>query len=361
MRCIFAAGGTGGHIQPALALAEELKKADAAAEILFLGGRRPQEREWVTRAGFDFRPVHSSPLAGGIMWKVSASLTMSAGTLESLGVMRRFNPDVVLGFGGYPSFPPLLAGSLLKKPKILFEQNVLPGRTNRLLSRMVAQVHSQWIESQPHLWREASFFHSGNPVRRDIIDGTAGVNGDRNALLVMGGSQGSQTINQLMIDAAPLIARRDPDLEIIHLAGQEDGQRVRQAYESAGLAAEVHDYLDDIVSAYCRSSLAICRAGGTTIAELMVAGIPAILIPYPFAAEDHQTRNALIVEENGAGLCLPQKEASPLQLAELVADLYGHPKTMKIFQKQTQSLAMPEASECILQHIWKLLDKKGTH
>lgn len=356
MRCIFAAGGTGGHIQPAIALAGELRRARPESEILFLGGQRPQEREWITAAGFNFLPVHSSPLSGSLPRRLRAVGEMGLGVAEALRAARKFKPDAVLGFGGYTSFPPLLAGYILGRPRLLLEQNVLPGRTNRLLARLVTEVHSQWEESRIYFKGRARFWHSGNPIRRSILESLRNVPaGGRGSLLVMGGSQGSEAVNRLMVEAAPALASGRPGLEVIHLAGPKDAPAVQKAYAQAGLKADVYDYLEDMSAAYRRAALAVCRAGGTTIAELMAAGIPALLIPYPQAAEDHQTLNARAVEARGAGICLPEKETSPQRLAEILGQVFSEPEKLNALQQRTHCLAMPDAGEKIAKRLWELV------
>jgi UDP-N-acetylglucosamine--N-acetylmuramyl-(pentapeptide) pyrophosphoryl-undecaprenol N-acetylglucosamine transferase len=175
----------------------------------------------------------------------------------------------------------------------------------------------------------------------------------------MGGSQGSEAINKLMLGSAALLAHELPDLEVIHLAGPSYTSELREAYARAGLKAEVHDYLEDMRSAYRRSKLAICRAGGTTIAELMALGIPALLIPYPYSADDHQTLNARAVVSRGAGICLAEKDASPEALTSVVSDLFGNPAKLELLRQNTRSLAMPDASERILQRLSVLSGSVG--
>jgi len=349
MKCVFAAGGTGGHIQPAIALASELRRQSPDAQILFVGGAREQEKQWIADAGFEFRAVQCAPLSGSLARKSVAPAKMALGAVQCMGLMRRFRPDVVIGFGGYTSFPPLLAALPLGIPRVLLEQNVLPGRTNRLLARLVTEVHSQWEESQAHFAPKVRFRHSGNPVRRAVLDSASQRDAEARCLLVMGGSQGSEAINRLMLGAAAQLGQEVPDLEIIHLAGPSYVDELRTAYQGAGLKAEVHDYLDDMASAYRKAKLCVCRAGGTTIAELMALGVPAILIPYPYAAEDHQTLNARAVEDRGAGICLQERDTTSEALAQVLCRLFREPAELDALHTGTRALAVPDANERILQ------------
>ncbi|MDP7250721.1 MAG: undecaprenyldiphospho-muramoylpentapeptide beta-N-acetylglucosaminyltransferase [Planctomycetota bacterium] len=353
MKCIFAAGGTGGHIQPAIALASELIESIPNAEVLFLGGRRSQESEWIKAAGFEFLSVECSPLGGGLKG-LTAPPKMAWGTLQCVRILRKFRPDAVVGFGGYTSFPPLVASYLLRVPRVLLEQNVLPGRTNRWMARMVNEVHSQWLESREHIDGRTRFFHSGNPVRRSILDRVERSASSR-SLLVMGGSQGSEAVNKMMIEAADQIGSEHPELEIIHLTGPCLLDEVRQAYASAGLQAEVHEYLTNMAGAYRKASFALCRAGGTTIAELMAVGLPAILVPYPYAADDHQRKNAMAVQSHGAGFCLDEFTSDGQTIADLIHNLLSTPSLLDSLRQKTHSLAIPDASQRILGHLSDLV------
>ena len=355
MRCILAAGGTGGHIQPAIALAIDLRELREGAEVLFIGGNRAQERVWIEGAGFEFRNVQSAPLSGNLSQRAMVPARMMAGTLQCLKIMRNFKPDVVIGFGGYTSLPPLLASRILRVPSALLEQNVLPGRTNRLLSRIATEVHSQWEEARPYFPPRTRFHHSGNPVKRAILQGVRGADLRGRCLLVMGGSQGSEAINRLMLGAAATLGDRLPGLEVIHLSGPSLAGELLRAYRGAGIEAEVHEYLEDMVPVYRRADLAICRAGGTSIAELMAIGLPAILIPYPFAADDHQTRNASAVAERGAGFCLKEETTDASTLADLVCDLLGDAGKLEALRGKTLALAIPDAGERILDHLSSLV------
>ncbi|MBI2191731.1 MAG: undecaprenyldiphospho-muramoylpentapeptide beta-N-acetylglucosaminyltransferase [Planctomycetes bacterium] len=358
MKCLFAAGGTGGHIQPALALAAEMREVSPGCEILFAGGHRPQERAWVTSAGHDFRPIRSCPFTGPAHEKALALLRTARGVSEGVRLVRAFRPDVIVGFGGYASLPLILAGCLLGRPRVLLEQNVLPGRTNRLLARLATEVHSQWEEARPHFGRRVVFRHSGNPVRPAIRRAVSSAVAGRSALLVMGGSQGSEAVNRLMLEASPVLGARRPGLEVLHLAGPSGVQELRAAYARAGLRAEVHAYREDMEAVYARAGLAVCRAGGTTIAELMVAGIPALLIPYPHAADDHQTRNAEAVEVRGGGLCLPERALTGEALASYLLGFLGDPGRLSAFQAGTRALAMPEAGRRIADRLVELAGRR---
>jgi UDP-N-acetylglucosamine--N-acetylmuramyl-(pentapeptide) pyrophosphoryl-undecaprenol N-acetylglucosamine transferase len=352
MRCIFAAGGTGGHIQPAIALASELIESIPNAEVLFLGGRRSQETEWIKAAGFEFQAVECSPLGGGLKSLFSPA-KMALGTIQCLRILRKFRPDAVVGFGGYTSFAPLLASYVLRIPRVLLEQNVLPGKTNRWMARLVNEVHSQWLESREHIGDRVQFFHSGNPVRRSILEGER--SSSSQCLLIMGGSQGSEALNQMMIEAADQIGHEHPELKIIHLTGPCLFEEVRKAYAAAGLKAEVHEYLTNMAGAYRRASFALCRAGGTTIAELMAVGLPAILVPYPYAAEDHQRKNAMAVQSHGAGICLDEFTTDGLTIADLIHNLLSTPSLLDSLRQKTHSLAIPDASKRILGHLSDLV------
>ncbi|MCC6302418.1 MAG: undecaprenyldiphospho-muramoylpentapeptide beta-N-acetylglucosaminyltransferase [Gammaproteobacteria bacterium] len=317
-RILIMAGGTGGHVFPALAVARELRAE--GAEVLWLGTRHGLEAEIVPRAGFTLAPVAIGGLRGKgpIRW-LSLPFRLAWAMLQSLGIILRFRPMAVLGMGGFAAGPGGLTTWLLRKPLLVHEQNAVAGLTNRWLAAladrcMVAFPGALPARRHPHL--------TGNPVRADIaaLPGPGERLCDRAGplrLLVLGGSQGAQALNEALprvIAALPAAERP----QIRHQSGRTQAAMVEQGYAALAVPAEVQPFIDDMAAAYAWADLVVCRAGALTIAELTAAGVGSILIPFPHAADDHQTRNADCLVEAGAGLRLAQDAALEARLIELL-------------------------------------------
>jgi UDP-N-acetylglucosamine--N-acetylmuramyl-(pentapeptide) pyrophosphoryl-undecaprenol N-acetylglucosamine transferase len=355
MRLLIAGGGTGGHLYPGLAIAEEVKAR--GGEALFVGTTRGLEARVVPAAGHPLELLEVSGLkrVGGAAL-ARGLLRLPAAFARSIAIVRRFRPDAVLGVGGYASGPVVLAAALLRYPTAVQEQNSAPGFTNRRLGRFVRRVFIAFDGARAY-FPAAKIEFTGNPVRRAFLEAPAargqagpGDAGPRPRVLVVGGSQGARAVNDLVVGAAAALAARGALPALAHQTGAADEARVREAYGRAGLAGAVEaaPFIDDMAGALGAADLVIARAGALTLAELAIVGRPAILIPLPTAADDHQSKNAAAFAGAGAAVVLPQPEATADRLAGLVADLLADAPRRRAMAAAMRTLARPDAARAIV-------------
>lgn len=381
-RVLLTTGGTGGHIFPALAVAEEIVRRNPRAMVLFMGGLYGPEADIVAKAGFDFVGLPVRGVIGRGLRGAVAAVGMGRGILRAMRVIRKVRPQYVLGFGGYASFAGVLAARLCHVPAAIHEQNALPGKSNRILSRLVDKVFLSLPDAGGAFPPEKAEL-VGNPVRAaiqalyaDAVPGDAGeaeeagiractgsdapdaltANADRRVrnlhLLVMGGSQGARAINDGIAAALPQLARRG--VEIWHQTGLAEYERVRGLYRDAGAErVRVEAFIDDMGAAYAWADLAVSRAGGSSIAELTVAGVPALLIPFPFATHDHQLHNARALESAGGAMVLEQKEIVPptgsnQALVDAVLALAADGGRLRLMGERCRAVARPGAAAAIV-------------
>lgn len=348
MKLLLAGGGTGGHLFPAVALAQQLLGEEPDSQVLFVGTQRGIEARVLPGLGL---PLETIDIRGLVGRGLAAKLTMIPQVVRSIGqsmkILNRFRPDVVVGVGGYASGPLLLAARLKGYPTLIHEQNAWPGLTNRILGALVERICLSFADSDRAFHRGRTVL-TGNPLRRGM-DHCPPVPEGPPSLLVFGGSRGARAINDAMLEALPMLEPLRGELQIVHQTGEEDFSRTREGYARAGWDCEgVVPFIDDMAEAYARSHLVICRAGATTIAELTACGRPAIMIPYPFAAGDHQTANAQALASRGAALSLPQSELSAGRLARLVTDLLHDRERLLTMGSAAQMLAKKGAASAIL-------------
>jgi UDP-N-acetylglucosamine--N-acetylmuramyl-(pentapeptide) pyrophosphoryl-undecaprenol N-acetylglucosamine transferase len=318
---LIMAGGTGGHVFPALAVARVLR--DRGVEVVWLGAPASMEARLVPASGFRIEWVAVRGIRGkGLLTWLLAPFSIFHAVLQAVAVLRRVRPTAVLGAGGYVSGPGGIAAWLLRIPLLIHEQNAIPGMTNRWLARLAVQV----LQAFPGSFQAGAHARTvGNPVRADIAamaepaQRFAGRTG-RARLLVFGGSQGAQRLNAVVPRA---LSRLSPERrpQVRHQAGERGFEAARAAYQDAAVDAEVIPFIDDMAAAYAWADVALCRAGAMTIAELQAAGLGALLVPLPTATDDHQTRNAQAMQDTGAGRVLLERDLTPERLCECIADL----------------------------------------
>ncbi len=366
MRVIIAGGGTGGHLYPGIAIAEEVTSRPGG-EVLFVGTARGLESKLVPGAGYKLELLEVSGIKRtGVRGLLRGLLRLPKAFFGSLAILRRFRPDLVIGVGGYASGPIVLTAALSGYATAIQEQNSRPGFTNRLLGKFVRRVFVAFEESRKY-FAAAKTTLSGNPVRRRFLDGRSAATPSpapvTRTLLIVGGSQGARAVNELVCAMVPLLARRGPLPRIVHQAGPADFDRTRERYAAAGRPAfevdpafgvDVRAYIDDMPGELAQASLVIGRAGALTLAELAIVGCPAILVPLPTAADDHQTANAREMADAGAAVVLPQREATAEGLADLVASLLGDDARRAAMGAAMAVLGRPGAARAIVDELERL-------
>ncbi|BCS52295.1 undecaprenyldiphospho-muramoylpentapeptide beta-N-acetylglucosaminyltransferase [Geobacter sp. SVR] len=366
MRLIIAGGGTGGHLFPGIAVAEEFLSRDPANQVLFVGTERGIEVRAVPAAGYRLELISAAGIRGkGSLSKLKGTLMMLYGYSQSRSILKEFRPDLVLGVGGYASLPMVLASRGMQIPRFIHEQNAIPGMTNKLLARVADRVFIT-LEESARYFPERNTMLSGNPLRRQILDQAGQLTSEQTGgdgrfrLLVFGGSQGARAINQAMTAALPFLGDRADRIEITHQTGEKEAGEVGEAYRKAGFEASVTPFIHDMASAYQRADLVICRAGATTIAELTACGRPAVFIPFPHAVDDHQRRNAEALLKKGAGFMLLEQELSGERLAETIRELMDAPETLQHTGQAAFALARLDAARVIVDEMEKYREKTGT-
>ena len=341
------AGGTGGHVYPALAVANALRMR--GWQVFWLGTKNGLEARVVPTAGIDMVWVSMGGVRGkGVLKKLLLPLMLLTAFGQSLRAILQRRPDVVLGMGGYTAFPGGMMASLLNKPLVIHEQNSVAGLTNRVLACLADRVLTafplayQGQQDKPIPCRRVATTWVGNPVRTDIVAAARIPHSGRLRLLVVGGSLGASALNTLIPKALALLPVEKRPV-VVHQSGRQHLDSLRANYAAAGVEAEVRDYIEDMAVAYQTCDFAICRAGAMTVAELACAGVPAVLVPFPFAVDDHQTGNAEFLSAAGAAWLMQQKELSPEKLAALIAGLDR--ATLAVMSGKAFKLAKPDATQ----------------
>ncbi len=350
MRLLIAGGGTGGHLFPGLALAEEVKTRHPRNEVLFVGSPRGIEVRAVPKAGFPLELINVGPLKRqGFTATFKGLFGLPRSLWQSLRILRRFDPDVVFGVGGYASGPVVMAAFLLGIPRAIQEQNALPGFTNKTLGRFAQAIFIAFDEARP-FFPPARTHLIGNPIRRAFLDNYLHPRTpeERFGLLVTGGSQGAHVLNLRVIEALELLAPElGSTLRVRHQTGTRDLDEIAARYAKlapTGLQAEASAFIDDMALAYAGADLLVCRAGATTIAELTVCKKPAILVPFPFAADDHQTVNARSLVQSGAAVLLTETDLTAQRLADEIRALVSDRARLQKMSRKSGLLGRPEAA-----------------
>jgi len=326
IRMVITGGGTGGHLFPAIATAQKLCDDFPESEVLFIGTVRKLDRESLSRHGYRIRAIHCYGLKGKTIGQtLKALFFLPISLVEALTHLLRFRPQIVVGVGGYVTGPVLLGAKFLSIPTVIHEQNSIPGLANKKLATLVDRICYSIPGSESYFPKEKRVF-TGNPVRKRIVE-LAGKKRDREpsdtkTLLILGGSQGAHAVNQLVVSA--LTRQLDlfsHNIQVIHQTGIQDEQWVAREYTGAQVTAEVAPFFSDMASIYSRADLLISRAGATTLAELAVLGKPAVLIPFPYAADDHQTKNGEYYSRNGGAVLFRQSELTGKRLAATIEEI----------------------------------------
>jgi len=357
MRCVIAGGGTGGHLFPGIAIAEAFIEREAGNEVLFIGTERGIEMRVLAGGKFPLRTIRAMPLKGrSLLGKIKAVGPVPLAVSEALSILNDFRPQMVLGMGGYSSGPTLLAAYLLGIRRAIHEQNMVPGMTNRILKGFSQRIFVSFEETKGY-FPEHKTRVTGNPIRKEFLSClTNRKKGDRFTILIFGGSAGAHRINEAMMEALNFIGEIRSVLRFIHQTGREDHEFVSRGYREKGMDAVVKPFFDDMVSQYEAADLVLCRAGASTIAELAVCGKGSILIPYPFAAHQHQLVNAERLVELGACRMIQDRDLTGSSLAQAILHLHSHPEELRTMEEAIRKVARPRAAQEIVEHCYALIE-----
>lgn len=351
MKIAIVSGGTGGHIYPGIAIAQEIKRRDPGASILFIGSEEGLENELIPREEYPIKLIKSRALLRKLSYKaISAPFVSAIGFFQSIWILKFFSPKFLISTGGYASLPAVLAARLLRIPILLHEQNVLPGAVNRISQRFAKKIFLSFRESLKYMKGEVV----GNPVRREIIEAeretarkNLNLSPDQKVILVMGGSQGSKKINETVLSS---LERLPSDVKILHIIGNRDFGWVKRYLEGKKMENyQALPYLHAMADTLAACDLVVSRAGATAIAEFLVRGLPMILIPFPYAAEDHQRLNAQIIAECGGALIIDDNDLTPEKFISIITDSSLNYGKMK---ESARKLAKPNAAERIVESIY---------
>jgi len=344
MRAILAGGGTGGHVIPALAIAQQLQK-QYAAEVLFIGTARGIENRLVPAAGFPLRLVEVGALKNvSLATRLRTFFDLPRAVWDSRRILTDFRPDVVIGVGGYASGPAMLAAILRRVPTLVFEPNFVPGFANYVIAPLVSAAAVHFAETGRYFRRCEV---TGVPVREAFFEIGNATAGSGPTLLIFGGSQGAHAINLVVMESAAELLAHVPGLRIVHQTGEHDYNDAQAAYASLGSSVEVYRFIDDMPGLFARASLLVCRSGASTVAEVTAAGKPAIFVPFPRAADNHQKRNAEALERAGAALMLEESELSRESLVQAVSSLLSDSSQLRKMGEAARQLAHPNAARDI--------------
>lgn len=352
MKVLITAGGTGGHIMPAVAIAEAISERDPGTKILFVGTDRGMEERIASMKGLDFIPIRALGIKGKSAANLMKALVVNLRAfLKALSVVREFRPAWVIGTGGYITGMVVLAGRLLGCACAIQEQNSIPGLTNRMLSRVASRVFLAFPDTAGRFPASKALL-TGNPLRKELAAGTRA--GSGSSLLILGGSLGASSINRASTKALQILRDEGVSIKVIHQTGKQDFEAVRDAYERLGLVVDVRDFIDDMAAVYRDASLALTRCGGITLSELSAMGIPAIMVPFPHAADDHQSFNGRYVADMGGGWLIGEPELTPERLAFEIRSRLGNPEELEKASGNMSRIGLGKGADTIAREILRV-------
>lgn len=364
MKIIITGGGTGGHIYPGISLAKELQKRDSRNEIIFVGSDRGMESEIIPREGYQYFPIKVRGIKREMcLENIYAILLFLGSLIGSYKMIRKIKPDLVIGTGGYVSASVAFISSIIGVPTFIHEQNAIPGITNQILSLTSRIVFLSFLESRRHFWRKGKTVCLGNPVREEIWKGDrekiikeVGMKKNKKNILLFGGSKGARVLTNTFLSCVDLI--NDSfwnSWQVLIISGKEEFSEVKKTLTNSKYEEIIYvlPYLYEMENAYELADLVICRAGATTVAELTAKGLPAILIPYPYATGDHQLYNARFLEKRQAAVIISQQKLSEDKLASEISRLLSEEKHLKILAHNSKKLGNRKAAEEIINSIYQ--------
>lgn len=357
-RVVLTTGGTGGHVFPALAVAEEIRNRFPDVEFLFIGGEYGPERQMVEKAGIRFVGLPVRGVLGRGVKAIGAIWGLGISTFKARRIIQKFNPQVVVGFGGYAAVAGCLGGKLGGVPVAIHEQNSVPGLTNRLLGKVAERIFIS-LPDEKEFFEPDQTVLTGNPVRAAIAElrnTTKTLDPAAPSIFICGGSLGAKAVNSAVIELLPTL--KELGCHIHHQTGKADFERVQASYAQAGMGdCVVEPFVDDMATAYTNADLIICRAGATTIAELTVAGKPALFVPFPYATHNHQVHNARYLEEQGAAMVVEERELAEKDMVAIVTELLTDNGKLQSMSMAAKKLGRPEAAAMVVSCLMDLMPK----
>jgi UDP-N-acetylglucosamine--N-acetylmuramyl-(pentapeptide) pyrophosphoryl-undecaprenol N-acetylglucosamine transferase len=362
LKIVIAGGGTGGHLFPGIAIAQEFEARHSATRIIFVSTGNPLERSVLSKTDFELQCITAAGIKGRGIWNQLISvLKIPKGILESMRILKDFSPDMAIGLGSYSAGPVIIGAWLRRIPIVIHEQNILPGITNRILSRFANRIYISFENTQSNLdSRKVQW--TGNPVRRELLEYSDGhaagktdnIDNGLFSVLIIGGSQGAHRINKAVIEALGHLKDKD-HLHFIHQTGDTDEHQVSQAYRRNNIRCTVQSFFDNMAELYSRADLLICRAGATTVAEITALGKAVIFIPFPYAADNHQVLNAASLSDEGAAEMIIEKDLSAEILSEKIAYYAAHREALNDMAAKARRFGNPDAARNIVDDCYRLL------
>ena len=363
LRIVIAGGGTGGHLFPGLAIAQEFRARNKRNSIVFISTGNPLERTVLGRTDFRLESITAEGLKGRGIWNQARSaLKIPKGIIEALRILKTYKPDLTVGLGSYSAGPVVLGAWLLRTKIVLHEQNILPGITNRILAPFADRIYLSFDDTRarfaPHKIRL-----TGNPVRRELLNNhdaeTMAPGHEKFCVFIIGGSQGAHSINTTLVEALGHLTRKD-GLYFVHQTGSDDEQMVAEAYRRENVAARVQAFFQHMGPLYKRADLIICRAGATTVAEVTAMGKAVIFVPFPYAADDHQTLNAATLADRGAAELVHDKDMNAGTLAQRIEYYAAHPQALEAMAAKAGGLGHPDAARHIVDDCYDLVKSSNS-
>jgi len=363
LRIVIAGGGTGGHLFPGIAIAREFEARNSATRVIFVSTGNPMERSVLSKTGFELQCITAAGIKGRGLWNQLISvLKIPRGIWESMRIINNFSPDLAIGLGSYSAGPVIMAAWLRRIPIVVHEQNILPGITNRILSRFARRIYISFKNTKTTL-DSSKVKWTGNPVRNELLEVCAGQAAEKDGdtangmftVLILGGSQGAHAINMAVIEALDALSDKD-HLHVIHQTGEADEQQVNEAYRRNKIRCTVRSFFDNMAELYSRADLLICRAGATTVAEVTALGKAVIFIPFPYAADNHQVLNARMLADEGAAEMIVEKDLSAGILSEKIAYYAAHRQALNDMAAKARRFGNPNAAGNIVDDCYALVD-----
>ena len=355
LRLLVASAWTGGHIFPGISICKEMKKFVKDMEIFFVVNKKGPAVTVLKKYGCRVIFLDAEGIKGMGLAAVKNILRLFHVLIKSFNIVRKISPTIILGLGGSSSGPICIVGKLLNIPVVIHEQNILPGFTNRILSHFVDGIFVSFQETK-NILRKKNVIVSGNPVREEFFQ-IKKQKKDIFTILVIGGSQGSVVINQAFLDALYILNKEGRKVDVIHQTGEIGYEAIRDRYRELGLKARIMAFIEDISSFFRETDLVICRAGASTLFELSASGTPSILIPYPYATDQHQKKNALFLAKLGGAEVICQEELTGQRLADIIKKYMDHPEELKKMEKNVKLLSHPESARVIATYMLQMIGK----